>query len=215
MKRILSVFCLVGLFFGLVSIAGAVPYTTTLEFSGSGWYVDSQLEKTDKPSASQAKEELGPFFDSLLLSMLGQMWPLYGEIDYLIDWDLPDRHTDYYWTLDVDFWYGIAPQSGASSINKSYTNSFDLGTFALVDYKAEIIQAKSFIEGLPNPGTFGPVSYDLNGDWKKGKIYFRSEFGNATDLFRRRDRLERATNSQPRTGYHPSVRFRSPRISRL
>jgi hypothetical protein len=169
MKRLISIFCMIGLVCGIVSAAGAVPYTTTLDFTGSAEYIDQTSDSQPaEPTPLGLDSELSPLFDSVLLPLFSQLPPSKGEIDYTIDWNLPDSHMNYLWSLDVYFWYGFAQ----NSINKSYTNSFNLGTFALEDYNAEINQARNFIEDLPNPGTFGPVSYALDGDWQKGKIYF-------------------------------------------
>ena len=41
-----------------------------------------------------------------------------------------------------------------------------------LDYNNEIGLLENFIEDAPNPGTFGPVSYELDGGLEKGKIYF-------------------------------------------
>jgi hypothetical protein len=165
---------MIGLFLGIVSAAGAVPYTTTLEFSGSGVLaIDPPLDSqaTQLPSL-ELDSELSLLFDSLLHPIFRQLPMSKGEIDYTVNWDLPDWHTKYLWSLDLYFWYDLNPGENTGSGSSAITQSFELGHFALVDYPDEISLLENSVQGLPNLGPTDPVSYELAGDLEKGKLYF-------------------------------------------
>ena len=173
MKRILSVFCMVGLVFGIVSAVNATSYITTIDFSGSAEYVDPSLgSQPAELLPSDLDSELWLLFDWVLSPLFSQLPPSKGKIDYTIDWNLPDRHTNYLWSIDTHFWYGFDPAGRTGSVNTSITRSLDLGKFAIVDDNSEIGLLENVIENLPDPGPFGPVSYESDGGFEKGKIYF-------------------------------------------
>jgi hypothetical protein len=157
MKKLFALLCLLGLVFGFVSVAGAVPYTSTLMFKGYAWYCDPQSNSVSNSSSDQ----------------------LYGGglIGYRFDWNLPDQHSVYDWTVDVDFWARGVYLKGDDwgGFSEHYSDWFDLGTFALADYGSEIMDAKGEIEDLVDGGSILGDSLQfqlLYGDWHEGLLGF-------------------------------------------
>jgi hypothetical protein len=98
-----------------------------------------------------------------------------GLIGYSFDWNLPDRHSVYDWSLDVNFWANGIYLKGDDwgGFKKHYTDWFDLGTFALADSESEIRSAKTWIEDFVADGEIGnAIRFGLIGNWHQGIIDF-------------------------------------------
>ena len=142
--------------------------TTTLTFNGEIAYDYAGQPDIDlgfPPPGTEANAN--PYIPYYLL----------GYAQYNINWDLPPLDQVQDWTLDIDVWLnGSAMFSGGSvqePLNLSYTNSFNLGHFALEEYGTELNAIHNFITGLPNPGFDPSIGfYYLDGDHNDGVLYF-------------------------------------------
>lgn len=157
MKK-LSVFILAIVFLVIGSVASADTLTSTLEFHGAGIYANHNDEPLFGPI-----NEFGPFYGI-------------GFVFYDLDVADYDWNKTYNWTLD----YSIHA-AGAYQMDNERPETFDfseteygieLGTFALADpgYGDQLLDAKSYLENLPNPGNVSGLSYLHFGDWNEGVL---------------------------------------------